>query len=162
MSLNPTNSSSKNSDAPSKRSKGGSKTSENSQPAENSSSKSSENSQGKSNKRSSPSANSTNVQVSTLCMNTAPTQPSGTSQYSTSAALPTASIKVQTYNRTPAFTARASFDQGAQKTFITKKLQIQLGLKPISSVTIGVKVGFDQPCSQTQFDIVHPILTLGN
>ena len=162
MSLNPTNSSSKNSGAPSKRGKGGSKTSENSQPAENSSSKSSENSQGKSYKRSSPSANSTNVQVSTLCMNTAPTQPSGTSQYNTSAALPTASNKVQTHNSTPAFTARAFFDQGAQKTFITKKLQIQLGLKPISSVTIGVKIGFDEPCSQTQFDIVRPILTLGN
>ena len=100
-----------------------------------------------------------NLQVSTLSMSTMLRKDS---QYNTAAALPTASLKVQSHNLAPAVTARAFFDQGSQRTFITRRLVNKMGLQPVDQITLGVNVGFNQTCPSRQFDIVRPIFTLGN
>ena len=78
-----------------------------------------------------------------------------------SAALPTALVFIQDSHRSSPIQTRCFFDQGSQRTFITKTLQESLGLKPVSKISLSVHHGFNQSTATCEYNVVNPLITLG-
>ena len=78
-----------------------------------------------------------------------------------SAALPTALVTIQCSQRSSPIPTRCFFDQGSQRTFITKTLQDSLGLKPISKISLSVNHGFNNTTAACEYEVVDPLVNLG-
>ena len=78
-----------------------------------------------------------------------------------SAALPTAPVTIQCSHRSSPFQTHCFFNQGSQRTFITKTLQDFLGLKPVSKISLSVNHGFNNTTAACEYDVVDPLVNLG-
>ena len=76
------------------------------------------------------------------------------------AALPTAKVKV--FDKSHKFsTVRAFFDQGSQKSFITRSLKDSLQLSTVDTTQLTLSCGFDIIRPTDSYEIVKLVVTLG-
>ncbi|MEL6606114.1 MAG: reverse transcriptase domain-containing protein [Cyanobacteria bacterium J06614_10] len=83
-------------------------------------------------------------------------------QVTPAAALPTATVLLQKTRDGPTLERRVFFDQGAQKSFITRRLQKELALEPVALVPQSVGSGFGHMEPLTKYELVKVHLILGN
>ena len=82
-----------------------------------------------------------------------------TAQTGTDITLTSAIITVQ--GRLGCQRVRALFDTGSQRTFVTKKLAMGLGLKPTSKRFLSVSTFGTKKSSRSEFDVVSLTLSKG-